>query len=152
MTHSEIIKSRIPMLDVLHRYGEEIRNRRCRCFIHNGENYNMSIRESSAHCFVCNTSADIFDYIMRKFNVQFPDAMAILNNDFSIGLDLSTKVKKEVIDKIESDRVLKFAIKRKYLKYKTDWLDGRRYEFQHFGKEPEGEPLSFDRWREVMGL
>jgi hypothetical protein len=112
----------------------------------------MSIRESSAHCFVCNTSADIFDYIMRKFNVQFPDAMAILNNDFSIGLDLSTKVKKEVIDKIESDRVLKFAIKRKYLKYKTDWLDGRRYEFQHFGKEPEGEPLSFDRWREVMGL
>ena len=140
------------MLDVLHRYGEEIRNRRCRCFIHNGENYNMSIRESSAHCFVCNASADIFDYIMRKFNVQFADAMAILNNDFSIGLDLSTKVKKEVIDKIEADRVLKFAIKRKYLQYKQNWLDGRRYEFLHFGKQPDGEPLSYERWREVMGV
>jgi DNA primase len=112
----------------------------------------MSIRENSAHCFVCNASADIFDYIMRKFNAQFPEAMAILNNDFSIGLDLNAKVDKVAFSKMENDRKVLFAVKRKYAEYKRNWLDGRRYEWLHFGKEPEGEPLSFDRWREVMGV
>lgn len=80
MTKDEI-RENTSMKDVLARYGVDVKNNRCRCFIHGGHNYNLSIyKDKAVHCFVCGESLDVFGVVQHFENCDFREAMKILGS------------------------------------------------------------------------
>ncbi len=82
---NEQIKASVKMGDVLLKYGFKIgRNRRIPCPFHGGKDNNLGFKDDFFHCFVCGAKGDIFDFVMRLFNIPFGKAAEKLCEDFSL--------------------------------------------------------------------
>lgn len=115
-----LIKARLTMPEVLRRYGVRIdQHHRTQCFLHGGQHRNMRVYENGAHCFVCNQSADIIDYMMRSFGLTYTDAIRQIDRDFSLGLigcaspDKTAQIHKEIQArrKAERERIAALQVK-----------------------------------------
>lgn len=79
------IKERVTMRDVLERYGIRA-GRRIPCPLHNGRDPNFEIKENSWHCYSHCGSGDVISFVQKYFELSFPDALAKIDADFSLGL------------------------------------------------------------------
>lgn len=86
------IKNRIKMPELLQFYGFDIRRKRMKCPLHNGEDYNCGIKQDYIHCFVCGESADVISFVTKYYGLSFKEAITKLNNDFNLGLPIDEKL------------------------------------------------------------
>ena len=90
--YAEIIKSSIPMQEVVERYtGQRPIRNRIRCPIHHGSDLNMRIYRCSYHCFVCHATGDVIQFVQSVLGLSFQDAMKRLNEDFRLDLPIGTE-------------------------------------------------------------
>lgn len=105
------------MLDTLRKYGVDVKRGRCKCFVHNGHDLNMSIYHNKvAHCFVCGVNMDVFDVVMHFENCDFKGAMKILGGGEQITPKMKLKARKQLMKQTQ----LEVAEKR-YNKALKDW-------------------------------
>lgn len=125
------IKSRINMHDLLRFYGFEIkRGNRIPCPFHNGKDLNCGIKKDYIHCFVCGESADQISFVKKHFSLNFADAVAKLNKDFSLGLSIGEKNDKRK----QTEIAKKSFLKKQEQKHKQEekeklfnaWLDAQQ--------------------------
>lgn len=81
MTKEEIISS-TTMSDVMSRYGIRINNSMCRCPFHDDKTPSMKVYETSAYCFTCGRSWDLFSFIQDKDGVSFKEAFISLGGTY----------------------------------------------------------------------
>lgn len=115
------IKANRSLKDVLRSYGVDIRNGRCRCFIHDGHDRNMSIFRNNAHCFVCGANVDVFKAVMHFENCTFKEALEKLG-----GVAQTAKAKQmarlDVIKQTQYELASKQYDKALSLYCAADWL------------------------------
>lgn len=81
------IKERVTMRDVLERYGYTAdRKGFICCPFHNEKTPSMRIYEKDYHCFGCQEHGDVISFVQKYFDLSFPDALAKIDADFSLGL------------------------------------------------------------------
>ena len=115
--YAGIIKSSVPMQDVVERYtGQRPIRNRIRCPIHHGSDLNMRIYRNSYHCFVCHATGDVIQFVQSVLGLSFQDAMKQLNEDFRLNLPIGEKLPEqskaqltELNRKIEEHRRLEDA-------------------------------------------
>lgn len=84
------IKRAVSMPEMLAHYGlSDGSKKRIPCPIHGGKNNNFAVKDSSFRCFVCGANGTVLDFAMQYFGLDFAEAMAKINEDFSLGLDIS---------------------------------------------------------------
>ena len=89
--YAGIIKSSVPMQDVVERYtGQRPIRNRIRCPIHHGSDLNMRIYGKSYYCWVCHAAGDQIQFVQSVLGVSFRDAMIRLNEDFNLDLPIGT--------------------------------------------------------------
>lgn len=86
-TKADYIKSHIAMEDVIEKYHKTGKHRgRTSCPFHGGENDNLGYDSRVYHCFVCGAKGDVIEFVRQLENLSFPDALAMLDRDFGLGL------------------------------------------------------------------
>lgn len=90
--YAGIIKSSIPMQDVVERYtGQRPIRNRIRCPIHHGSDLNMRIYPKSYYCWVCHAAGDQIQFVQSVLGLSFQDAMRRINDDFGLGLPIGAE-------------------------------------------------------------
>ena len=88
--YASLIKERVPLVDLLRHYGYNPTYDRMPCPFHNGEDRNMLVSNNVYKCFVCGEHGDVISFVRRRFGLNFKDALAKINDDFGLGLPIST--------------------------------------------------------------
>lgn len=107
------------MQDACSRYGVDI-NRAgfAHCPFHKGD-HSASLKIYPGgrgwYCFGCNSGGDVVDFVRRLFNLDFPGAIAKLNDDFRLGLDRD-------LTYAERTRIARDTSERKSESYRKDML------------------------------
>lgn len=97
MTIQEI-RANISMKELLRKYGVDIKRGRCRCFVHNGNDFNMSIyKDRIVHCFVCGANYDIFKVVQHFEQCDFAKALSILGGDKVTSPKMRLNARKDII-------------------------------------------------------
>lgn len=105
--YAGIIKSFVPVRDAVERYtGQQIVLNRICCPIHHGKDRNMRIYNRSYHCFVCNATGDVIQFVQSVLGVSFMDAMKRLNEDFNLDLPIGaerSELNRKELEKLNRD-------------------------------------------------
>lgn len=112
------IKDRVPLLDLLEHYGFHPVFDRIPCPFHNGKDRNMLVSNNIYKCFVCGEHGDIFAFVQRYFGLDFPSAIAKINDDFMLGFPIEKKLTRAELDeanKREKERRARAVAKRRRL-------------------------------------
>jgi hypothetical protein len=134
MNDFELCKSMISPIKILEFHNIQIKNKRCRCFIHNGKDFNMSVCENFVKCFVCGETADIFkiEMLLGGQKNKF-EALRAINFNFNLGLNFGEKKPKIIIpiytlckdNNLEKDvQAVLAALIWQYFDYKNDRAKG----------------------------
>jgi DNA primase len=84
---AEQIKDRLRIREVCERYGMYFDGKgRALCSFHDDRRPSASIKNNRYRCYVCNLNLGVIDFVMRLFNLTFPQAVIRLNTDFGLGL------------------------------------------------------------------
>lgn len=87
------IKSALSMPDVARFYGyEPNRADFIGCPFHNERTGSMKLYPNRFKCFGCGRTGDVIDFVSGVLNLSYRDALARLNADFRLGIDLSAPV------------------------------------------------------------
>ena len=83
------------MIEMLQYYGIETnRSGFCRCPFH--QERSASFKAYSGNhgffCFGCSAHGSVIDFVMLYFGLSFKDAIAKINEDFSLGLPIGEKL------------------------------------------------------------
>lgn len=90
--YAGIIKSSVPMQDVVERYtGQRPIRNRMRCPIHHGKDRNLRIYPKSYYCWVCHAHGDVIQFVMSVMGLSFQDAMQRIDDDFGLGLPIGAE-------------------------------------------------------------
>lgn len=92
------IKQAISMKDVCAMYGIEVqRGGFARCPFHSDRKPSMKVYDGNRGfcCFVCDTKGSVIDFVMKFFNLTFPEATAKINTDFRLGLPIGQQLSRE---------------------------------------------------------
>ena len=81
----EIIKGKLDMPMVLHRYGFGY-SRRMRCPLHDGQDLNFEVKENSWRCYSHCGSGDVISFVQKLFNLSFPETLKKIDADFAFGI------------------------------------------------------------------
>lgn len=130
--YADVVKSNISAAETGKALGLEIRKNRCRCPIHNGDDFNCSLSKSKPlfHCFVCGAKGDVFHLVQAVAGMPFIDALRWFNGTFNLGMDVDSSVDEKRLKKAKN------AINRKR-------------ERQRFAEHLDR--LNFDMYLAVMG-
>ena len=110
---SEELKSRISIEDVVTRYWEEPdRAHRVKCFVHNGKDRNMLVKNGFVYCFVCGARFDIIGVVQHLFGLSFIQACEKLNSDFNCGLPIGKKLTRSEIEKLKRAEAQRIAARQ----------------------------------------
>lgn len=111
--HTDVIKSRINMIDVCKIYGFNIQrgNFIC-CPFHNEKTPSLKLYDGDRgyYCFGCGEHGSVIDFTMRYFGLDFQSAISKLNDDFCLGLPIGQRIDRR--KQIEMGRIA-FERKRK---------------------------------------
>lgn len=111
--HTDVIKSRINMIDVCKTYGFNIQrgNFIC-CPFHNEKTPSLKLYDGNRgfYCFGCGEHGSVIDFVMRYFGLDFQSAISKLNDDFCLGLPIGQRIDRR--KQIEMGRIA-FERKRK---------------------------------------
>ena len=93
--HTDVIKSRINMIDICKTYGFNIQrgNFIC-CPFHNEKTPSLKLYDGNRgfYCFGCGEHGSVIDFVMRYFGLDFQSAIIKLNADFRLGSPLGKKI------------------------------------------------------------
>lgn len=129
---AEIIKDRLTMPEVLQRYGFNP-DRRMKCPLHGGDDKNFSVFEKGFMCFSHCGGGDVISFVQKLFNLNFPDALKKIDNDF--GLNLSGNLSIE---------------ERRRISYQTKALNARKQRENAVREHFEREYWKvFDEWKRL---
>ena len=120
---NEQIKSAVSMWDVLERYGFKVgRNKRFPCPFHGGKDNNLGVKDEIFHCFVCGEKGDIFDFVMKLFNIPFGKAVNKLCEDFSLPYGNCTKMNQNELCELQakSDEIVRKRKEKEQYKKRLD--------------------------------
>lgn len=147
--NADRVKEAITMREVVTAYGYEVnRGGYIYCPFHSEKTPSCMVYEKNIHCFGCGVNADAISFVRRLFGLNFKEAIAKLNDDFNLELDLSydsspeakqeaTKRAKEhkrkQQEKIQRDKALiaKCKLYRSYLYALDELKPPTEYDFLH---------------------
>ena len=110
---SEELKSRITIEDVVARYWEEPdRAHRVKCFVHNGKDRNMLVKNGFVYCFVCGARFDIIGVVQNLFGLSFIQACEKLNDDFGCGLPVGRKLTDSEYRELKRAEAQRLAVRK----------------------------------------
>ena len=93
--YTDVIKSRINMIDICKTYGFNIQrgNFIC-CPFHNEKTPSLKLYDGNRgfYCFGCGDHGSIIDFVMRYFGLDFQSAISKLNDDFCLGFPIGQRV------------------------------------------------------------
>ena len=126
--YADEIKARVPLLDLLAEYGFHPIYNRMACPFHNGKDRNMLVSNNIYKCFVCGEHGDAITFVRKYFGLNFPAAIAKINDDFHLGLPIGKgSTQTERTERTETED--KFAVLR--LKAKDRECKRKRLEQQY---------------------
>lgn len=91
---AQVIKDSVSARDVGDMLGLEIRNGRCKCPIHGGNDYNCVLYKGNRgyYCHVCKAGGDVISFVQKYYDTSFKDAIAWLDDAFHLGLALDKPI------------------------------------------------------------
>ena len=95
MNFADEIKHRVTMIEMLQYYGIETnRSNFCRCPFHSERSASFKAYPGTRrfYCFGCGAHGSVVDFVMLYFGLNFQDAIAKINEDFSLGLPIGEKL------------------------------------------------------------
>lgn len=103
MTKEEI-RANTSIHELLGKYGIKVRGDRCKCFVHNGDNYNMSIyRDKIVHCFVCGANLDCFGVVETLQKCDFREALKTLGGGIPVTPKVKLKARTNLMKQMQID-------------------------------------------------
>lgn len=67
------------------------------CPFHSEKTASCRLYEHSFYCFGCGVGGDVIKFVQLYFNLEFPQAMAKLNADFGLGLNLAGQIDRKAV-------------------------------------------------------
>ena len=95
MDYANEIKSRVSMPEMMRHYGFELdRSGFCKCPLHGEKTGSFKSYSGNRgfYCFGCGAHGSVIDFVMLYFGLSFKDALAKINEDFSIGLPIGERI------------------------------------------------------------
>ena len=95
MEYANKIKSMVSMPELMERYGFSLnRSGFCKCPFHSEKSASFKAYpgQRGYHCFGCGAHGSVIDFVMLYFGLSFKDALAKINEDFSIGLPIGERI------------------------------------------------------------
>lgn len=90
MDNISIIKDRVDILDAAKIYGLRLgKHGKAICPFHADKNPSMTVKRGKYRCWACGAHGDVIDLVRNLFGISTKDAIAKLNTDFSLGLNLA---------------------------------------------------------------
>lgn len=89
------IKQWLPAREVFERYGFHVNREGYACCPFHGEktpSCKVYPGDRGWHCFGCHAGGDVLDFAQQYFGLNFQDAAAKLNDDFSLGLPIGKQL------------------------------------------------------------
>ena len=136
--HTDVIKSRISMIDICKTYGFNIQrgNFIC-CPFHNEKTPSLKLYDGNRgfYCFGCGEHGSVIDFVMRYFGLDFKSAISKLNDDFCLGLPIGQRIDRR--KQIEMERL---AFQRRQ-KAKQEEAERQQIEDAYWA--------AFDEWKRL---
>ena len=118
---AEKIKEQVTMNEVCGKYGIEVNfHGFAHCVFHQGDHHgSLKVYPGSGgwHCFGCGAGGSVIDFVMRLFDITFPQAIVRLSADFNLGLSNDTttpQVRSELIEARRREAEKKAEIAAQY--------------------------------------
>ena len=95
MDYANEIKSMVSMPELMERYGFSLnRSGFCKCPFHLEKSASFKAYPGTRgfYCFGCGAHGSVIDFVMLYFGLSFKDALAKINEDFSIGLPIGERI------------------------------------------------------------
>ena len=95
MDYANEIKSMVSMPELMERYGFSLnRSGFCKCPFHSEKSASFKAYQGTRgfYCFGCGAHGSVIDFVMLYFGLSFKDALAKINEDFSIGLPIGERI------------------------------------------------------------
>lgn len=95
MDYAEKIKSMVSMPEMMEHYGFRLDKAGfCKCPFHSERSASFKAYpgQRGYYCFGCGAHGSVIDFVMLYFGLSFKDALAKINEDFSIGLPIGEKL------------------------------------------------------------
>ena len=95
MNYAENIKSMVSMPEMMEHYGFSLnRSGFCKCPLHDEKTGSFKAYSGNRgfYCFGCGAHGSVIDFVMQYFGLNFQDAIAKINTDFSLGLPIGEKL------------------------------------------------------------
>lgn len=106
--HANKIRSVLSAEDVVSKYWDKPnRSGFVRCPFHQGDN-TPSLKvypdDGGWHCFGCGEGGDVIGFVMKYFEISFPEAVRRLDGDFNLGLGLPQSTSEQDILRLRESR------------------------------------------------
>lgn len=91
---AERIKDSVPMIEAARFYGLEVNQHGdALCPFHREKTASLHIYSGNRgwHCFGCGAGGDVIDFVQLSFGLSFQDALAKINDDFQLGLQVQRR-------------------------------------------------------------
>ena len=95
MDYAENIKSMVSMPEMMEHYGFSLnKSGFCKCPFHSERSASFKAYpgQRGYYCFGCGAHGSVIDFVMLYFGFSFKDALAKINEDFSLGLPIGEKL------------------------------------------------------------
>lgn len=135
-SNADIIKQ-LTMQEIAVFYGFKVqRGNVIFCPFHSEKTASCRLYEHSFYCFGCGAGGDVIKFVQLYFNLTFPQAMAKLNADFGLGLNLTGQVDRKAVSRHIIRQKNEEAFK-KWLNYAFDCVNVYHRFLWHERKCPE---------------
>lgn len=121
----QTIKDSVSARDIGEALGLEIRRGRCKCPIHNGNDFNCVLYDGDRgyYCHVCKAGGDVISFVREYYKLSFKDAVSWINGTFNLGMDIQSPM-----DPDEAKQAEKLANMRKEMRELSEWRDKTSFE------------------------
>ena len=122
---AQVIKDNVSAQDVGTVLGLEIRNGRCKCPLHGGNDYNCVLYKGNRgfYCHVCKSGGDVIKFIQEYHGMNFKDAVLWFDGTFNLGLELEKPIDPE------KQRQAEIAIQRRKRQHELEeWKNRRQFD------------------------
>lgn len=149
----ETIKNNISILDVCSKYNIKLnRANFAKCPKHKDRTPSMKIYSdnNSWHCFSCNNGGDVISLVQAIYDIDFKTAVAQINNDFNLNINLYHKPSKSDLKRIMEQRDKKIR-KEKQLENRILFLCDLHRKFYNTIEKLKEETHRYN-WEEKTSL
>lgn len=125
MSIFETVKAAVTPKQAAQTYGLRMqRNGMCRCPFHNDRTPSLKFYDDHYHCFGCQVTGDVIDFVVRYFDISPYEAAKKLAEDFSVVPNdhaAPVKPKRPYLEKFREDERMCFSVLVDYLHLLQKW-------------------------------